>query len=271
MSTIKNTYNNAEDIPEGLESIYAKTDNGDYAVKVDGMVDKSRLDEFRDNNVNLRKEIEGFENQSSQHSTRIAEMEEAMRAVESKYSGIDLEAYAEQQQAAKALAEKELIEAGEVDKLIDSRVNEVLAAQQKELQAQKMAYEGRLESLQTDLVNYDSQLNVMLVDNELTKIAGNKGVRASALEDVLSRGREVFRVEEGQATAFGTEGRPLYAEDAVTPLSIDGWIGGLTKSAPHLFEMSSGAGAPQPISSSAPAAEPASPLDAILSGLADLK
>jgi hypothetical protein len=63
----------------------------------------------------------------------------------------------------------------------------------------------------------------------------------------------------------------MYMEDAVTPLSIDGWLEGLTGSAPHLFEMSSGAGASQPTSSPASAAEPMTTEQMILQGLGNLR
>ena len=59
--SIKNTYSNVEDIPEGMESVYTKNeDTGVYHLpEVEGFVAKDRLDEFRDNNVGLRQEIEG--------------------------------------------------------------------------------------------------------------------------------------------------------------------------------------------------------------------
>ena len=160
---------------------------------------------------------------------------------------------------------------GDVDTLINSRVDEVLAAQQKVLAEQKAMYEDQVLSLQTDLVSYDTQLNTMLVDNELTKIAADAGVRSSALEDVLSRGRSVFRVEDGKAVAFNDQGRQMYMEDAVTPVAIDGWIESLTKSAPHLFESSQGAGTPQPTSAPVKTEAPSTAHDSILAGLAALE
>jgi hypothetical protein len=111
----------------------------------------------------------------------------------------------------------------------------------------------------------------MLVDNELAKTANNQGVRASAVTDLLSRGNGIFRVENGIATAFTAEGRPMYDTDAVTPLTIDRWVEGLTTSAPHLFEMSTGAASVQATDSPAPAVEPTSGKDMILAGLAGLK
>ena len=273
MSTIKNTYDNVEDIPQGMESVYTHNeDSGKYTfnAEVEGMVSKTRLDEFRDNNVNLRKEVEGYDTRMEESAMALDKMRSDMKSMEEKFSGVDMDEWASLQAERKAMAEKELIEAGDVDKLINSRVDEVIAAKQKELHAQKEAYEHQVLSLQEDLVNYDGQLNKMLVDNEISKIASQAGVQTSALDDVLARGRSVFRVEDGQAVAFSDEGRQMYLEDAVTPLGIDGWVEGLTKSAPHLFESSQGAGTPQPTSAPVKTEANLSTHDAILAGLAGL-
>ena len=270
MSTIKNTYDNVESIPEGLESIYTKQDDGSFKVTVEGQVDKGRVDEFRDNNINLRKEIEGFEAGKIEQENSMNELKAQLDAVTDKFSGIDLDEWNSLQAERKANAEKELIEKGDVDALINSRVDEVIAAKQKELATQKSSYDAQVASLQDDLLNYDGQLNTMLVDNELTKIAADAGVRSSAMEDVLSRGRAVFRVEDGQAVAFNEAGRQMYLDDAVTPLNINSWVEGLTKSAPHLFESSVGAGTPQPTSAPVKTDASVNTHDSILAGLAAL-
>lgn len=270
MSKIKNTYNNIEDIPAGLENHYSETEAGYTFNGVDGMVDKGRLNEFRDNNIQLRKDIESRDDSISTSASELKAIQEDMAALESKFAGVDLEEWSAIQTERKAISDRELIEAGDVDKLIDSRVNEVLAAQHKELETQKLAYENQISSLQGELVSYDGQLNTMLVDNELAKVAGSQGVRASAVTDLLSRGNGIFRVENGVATAFGPEGRPMYDTDAVTPLSITRWVEGLTTAAPHLFEASTGAGMAQPTAATAPAAVAATPFDSILAGLVKL-
>ena len=269
--SIKQTYDNVADIPEGMEALYSQTDSGAYQIKeIEGMVGKGKVDEFRENNINLRKQMEGFESQNMDSENRLTDMQSQMKAMEEKYSDIDLDQWAEQQAETKRMAEKEMIEKGDVDSLINGRVDEVLAAKAKEIATMKSSYEEQLLSMQKDLASYDSQLNTMLVDNELTKVAGQHGIRASATEDLVSRGRTVFRVEDGQATAFNNEGRQMYLEDAVTPLSIDGWVEGLTKSAPHLFESSTGAAVTQPTSTPVQPDVGLNTHDSILAGLAGL-
>ena len=87
MSTIKNTYDNVEDIPQGMETIYTKNEEtGTYHLPtVEGTVSKDRLDEFRTNNVNLRKEVEGYDVKIEGYESQLEEMKVKMRAVEDKF------------------------------------------------------------------------------------------------------------------------------------------------------------------------------------------
>ena len=110
MSTLKNTYNNVEDIPEGMESIYSKQEDGSYTVSVEGQVDKGRVDEFRENNINLRKQIEGFESTQMDYEKKITDMQVSMKSVEDKFANINLDEWNDLQAERKANAEKELIE-----------------------------------------------------------------------------------------------------------------------------------------------------------------
>ncbi len=41
-------YKELESIPEGLENHYVLADDGTYKLKVEGAVEKARLDEFRE-------------------------------------------------------------------------------------------------------------------------------------------------------------------------------------------------------------------------------
>ncbi len=51
------TVQELDNVPEALRSEYVEKD-GSYHLNVEGMVDKSKLDDFRTNNVKLLKDIE---------------------------------------------------------------------------------------------------------------------------------------------------------------------------------------------------------------------
>ena len=72
--------------------------------------------------------------------------------------------------------------------------------------------------------------------------AAKSGVRAGAVEDVLLRARQVFKVVEGKAVAFDGD-RQLFGPTG-DPLTVPEYISGkLAEAAPHLFEQSQGGGA----------------------------
>lgn len=269
---IKYTYDNLESIPENMVDLYAKQEDGTYSLgEVEGLVQKTKVDEFRDNNINLRKQIEEIQSGKDESVRQAEEIRLEMEAIKRQYDGIDLEEVKALQAERKAMEEKKLIEAGEVDKLIEQRVQEVLGVKDKEAEGLKSGYEAKMKELTELALGYDAQLNEMLVDNEITRLAAEAGVRSTAVDDVLNRGRSMFEVEDGVATAKDSDGRKIYGDDAVTPLTIEGWLTKLTDSAPHLFESSKGSGSKQQHQETPGQGQDLGGTDAILAGLASLR
>jgi len=262
---IKYTYNDVSDIPEGFESLFTQDDSGVFTMsQVEGIAEKGKLDEFRENNIDLRKQIED-------HAATMANLE-------TKFSGVDLDKWKEFQEKESAMAEQqrkideqELIDKGDVDTLIQRRVDEVLAAKEKELGSLKGDHDSKVNDLQSQLMSYESQFSSLVIDRELASLSSDRGVAASAVEDVLTRGRATFKVEDGRPVAYDSDGLKMYSEDAVTPLSVGEWLDGLSEKAPHLFNKSTGAGAGQPSETPAQSREDSNATDMILAGLRTLR
>ena len=133
---IQYTYDDVADIPEGYEALYTQNDEGVFNMtQVEGVTAKGKLDEFRENNISLRQQIE--------------EKEALAADLESKFSGVNLEKWNEFQEKESAMAEQqrkideqELIDKGDVDTLIERRVQEVLAAKEKELSSMRGDHDG---------------------------------------------------------------------------------------------------------------------------------
>src|SRR6185295_7136755 len=85
-----------DEIPAELQSLYVERD-GAFVLDVDGAVDKTRVDEFRANNITL--------------ANQLAEQKR-------RFEGIDPD-------EARQLAEKQALQAGEVEKVIEGRVRTV--------------------------------------------------------------------------------------------------------------------------------------------------
>ena len=213
---MKAKYNNQDDIPSGLEQFYHE-DGGEYHLQVDGLVPKSTVDEFRNNNIKLNKELQ---------------------KVQDTLSNVDLDEYKTLKTERQQIADQELISAGKLDELLAQRTERL-----------RTDYESRFEKMQADsqadktkAQEYETQFNTMIVENQLKDAALKAGVRPEAIEDVLYRGKRVWRrtdsngieAYEGETPAYGKQGQPL---------TKDEWFEGLADQAPHLFKSSHGSGA----------------------------
>jgi len=207
---LKFVVDSLEGLDESIAGLYSKDDNsGKYTLQVSGAVDKSKLDEFRDNNVALMKSAE-----------------EAKAALE-KFKGLDVKKYRELMKAQEDLEGKKTIKASKVDAIVAERMSSMRA----ELTAANKA-------LQTDLQATQSKFESMVIDRSITDASLAHKVNSSAVSDVLLRARSVFQVKDGKLVADG-----LYGTDGVTPITPEQWVKGLQKTAPHLFMQSSGGGA----------------------------
>jgi len=172
---LKSRYKNADDIPAGLEQFYSETDDG-YELQVDGLVPKATVDEFRNNNIKLQKEL--------------GKMEKTL-------GGVDLEEYKALKAEKQKLADQELIEAGKLDELLTQRTERL-----------RTDYEAKFEAMQREAQDaigkaseYENQFNTMIVENQLKDAALRNGVRPEAIEDVLYRGKRVWKRTESNGIA----------------------------------------------------------------------
>lgn len=195
-----------EDVAEAHRGFYTQGADGAYYLNVEGAVGRERLDEFRNNNIELAQKLERFK-------------------------GIDPEKVAEILENERKIAEKKLIDAGDIDGLVNSRIA-----------AMKQDYEGQLTGLKKNYDLANRQLETLLIDNEVRAFAVKIGVAPTAVDDVLLRAKTVFKVAEGKPVAQDAEGKIMYGKDGQNALSVGEWMGGLKEQAPHLFQTSQGSG-----------------------------
>ena len=199
------------DTLDGLDAaiagLYEQGADGAYYLSVDGAVDKSKLDEFRNNNVKLLKDLE-------------------------KFKDVDPAKYQELLALAKKQEEKKLIDAGEIDKVVEQRVGEM-----------KSTYETQLQTLTQENSVAKRQLEALLIDNAVRDAAIKSGVQATAVDDVLLRAKATFQIKDGNAVPVDAQGNVVYGKDGTSPMSVVDWTSGLKKQAPHLFQGSQGGGA----------------------------
>lgn len=197
-------------VPEALRGEYTEKD-GKFHLNVDGAVPNAKLKEFRDTNIATRKELD---------------------ALKAQFDGVDVETYRTLTEQAAKVRDKRLIDSGKVDELVAERVSAMKADNDKVL--------GTITKERDGL---NGQLQGLLIDSALKDAAIKGGVTPAAVDDVLLRGRTVFKLHEGKATAFDGD-KAIYGKDS-EPLAMTEWVSGLAERAPHLFTVSSGGGSPK--------------------------
>lgn len=198
-----------DSIPEALQSAYVEKD-GAYHLDVEGMVDKSKLDDFRSNNVKLLKDLE---------------------AMQGKFKNVDLDQYNNLLQAHNDGTDKKLLDEGKIEELFEERTKRMREAHNEEL--------GKVQG-END--THRRQLEGLMIDASVRDSATKQGVAPTAMDDVILRAKTIFKLKEGQATPFDSDGNVVYASGSAEPMSVDAWVKGLTGTAPHLFSPSNGGG-----------------------------
>jgi hypothetical protein len=208
---LKYRYADKGEIPEGLSAHYTEKD-GAFVLAVDGVVEKTKLDEFRSANVALLKERDDLVK---------------------RFEGIDPDEVRKLAEEKRKLEEERQLKAGEFDKVLDQR-----------LKALKEQHTKQLESLNAEREALNSRLSTIQIDQGVVAAATKRGLRPTAIPDITARARSVFRLVDGQPRAFEPDGKTVrYGKDGVTPMTLEEWVDGQTSDAPHLFESNAGGGA----------------------------
>jgi len=195
-----------EGLDDNVKPHYEKGEDGkSYYLDVEGAVSKTKLDEFRNNNVELKRSL-------------------------SKFDGIDLNEVSELKKFKQDHKDSKLMDAGKLDSIIGEPTSNM-----------KGEYEGKISELEKNLNLTSTRLETLLIDGDIRAAA--TGIRETAIDDVLLRARQTFKLHEGTATPFDQDGNIIYGKDGTNPMSTTEWMKGLEKSAPHLFKESSGGGA----------------------------
>lgn len=220
------TFDTLDQVPEEFREA-AKQEGGKIVVNV---VLKSKLDEFRDNNIKVSTERD-------QIAAKVKALEEVV--------GEDADAFATELVELRDIAQKvkdgKLKGDDTIAKEVENRIatmkgqyEEQLKATGKETSAWKdkaLAAEGKFKRSQVGAA----------VTNAV--VAAESGVEAKALPDILERAYKVFQVQDDGSLIAKDGEVTIYGGDGSTPLTVGEWIGKLKESAPYFFKSSQGGGA----------------------------
>ncbi|MBA4148634.1 MAG: hypothetical protein H0X66_11020 [Verrucomicrobia bacterium] len=209
---LKYKFKTREEIPAEQQPFYSERD-GAWVLDAEGVVEKGKLDEFRSTNVALIKERD--------------EMKQ-------RFEGIDPDEVRNLMEEKRKL---ELVAQGhkpeEVDKIVENRVKGL-----------KADWDKQLSSVTSERDALTARLTAIQIDQGVLTTATKRGLRPTAIPDITSRARSIFKLVNGAPRAFEADGETVrYGKDGVTPMTLEEWVDMQVSEAPHLFESNTGGGA----------------------------
>ncbi len=210
------------EVPETLHGEYVADPAGGFILSLDDSSYKAKIGEFRDNNIEANKQLE------------------LLRQTAEKHKGIDPAKYLEMSKKIQDIEDKKLIDAGQIDVLVDQKAGEL----EKKYTGQLTAYEEMVAGLKTDNEKYKTQYTNYRLNDSITQAANEVGtLRQGALTDVLNRSKSIWSLNEnGVPVALNPDGSTIYEKDAVTVLTPQSWLSNLAQDSPYLFEGNTGGG-----------------------------
>src|SRR5215475_11003186 len=208
---LKFKYKAKEEVPAESQSLYVERDGG-WVLDVDGAVDKSKLDEFRTNNIAL--------------TNQLAEQKK-------RFEGIEPEEVKKLAEEKRKLEEAQQLKGGEVDKVVENRLKTAKTEWDKQFNA---------VTAERDVLN--SRLTAIQIDQEVITVATKKGLRPTAIPDITAKTHVVFRLVDKAPRAYEADDQTVrVGKDGITPMTLDEWVDQQVADAPHLFESNAGSGA----------------------------
>jgi hypothetical protein len=208
---LKFKFKSKEEIPAESQSLYVERDGG-WMLDVDGAVEKSKLDEFRANNITL--------------TNQLAEQKK-------RFEGIDPEEVKKLVEEKRKLEEAQQLKGGEVEKVVEGRMKNA-----------KTEWDKQFNAVTAERDTLNSRLTAIQIDQGVITVATKKGLKPTAIPDITARARVVFRLVDGAPRAYEADGQTVrVGKDGITPMTLDEWVDQQVADAPHLFESNAGGGA----------------------------
>jgi len=220
-----------DDVPSQFQELYTEQD-GQFVLTIDDTEYKSKVSEFRTNNIELARRLEEAETQTK----TMGDLQKQLEA----YNGLDPELAREALDLKQNLDDKQLMDAGKFEELLAQRTDRM----RSEYEGQVTALTTRVDLLNKESSTYKKQLYDHVIENSLQKaVTSVAKVRPGAMQDILSRGRSVWGLDDGGTPVpKDDKGNVMYGKDGDKALTMEEWGQGLLQDASYLFEGSVGGG-----------------------------
>lgn len=219
-------FESVDQVPEGLKEYAKEGEDGKVSVNV---VPNAKLDEFRDKNIQLSKQLEA-----------VSPVLDRVKRI----AGDDLDAFESDISGLRDIARR--VQDGELktDDQIENAVQDRIKVLKDGYDQNQKALAKELAEANQKAQTLGDRLNRTRIDKEVTAavIVPESGVRPEALPDVLQRAYTLFKVEDDQIVPKKGES-VIYGADGASPMTVSEWLVKLRDEAPHYFKGNSGGGA----------------------------
>ena len=161
-----------EKLDDGVKALY-KVSGDDFILDVEGATSKDKIDEFRTNNNNLQSQLKSFD-------------------------GIDIDKYKAMLETDRKVRDKELIDKGDFETLINERTNVL-----------KSDYEAKLLASTQELDNIKGQQNGLITRYEIEGAAHKAfsvhKIQPQAQDAVMAQIKSMFVINNGSVVAMDGE------------------------------------------------------------------
>lgn len=237
MAELKAIIDKLEDVDEALRGLYRETDDGKFVLDLSDDEIKlhpgtqplqSAMKHAKDERKTARDRVKALEDEAQE-----------LLAIAERFKDIDPEKARAALKQAQEIADKKLLDAGQIDELVAERTERMKA----DLTAKIEAAATALEASTAQVTVLSTELSDIKIFNTIREAAIKAGARSEALEDIVQRARPVWKLVDGAAVAFKAGTSDGLFGKSGEPMGIDEWVTTLTEGAPHLFKGSAGGGA----------------------------
>lgn len=222
--SLKRKVKDLNDVPEGYRTAYAKVGD-EYVLQLDDDGLAAKLSEFRDNNITLMQEK--------------ASLEKLLSSFDG-FKGMDAEQAREALDLIQKQKDNKMISEGKIEELLEQRTETMrgdFAGKTEALQAQLEKAAGQSEK-------YEGLYKSIVIDSQIQNaVSGFAVVRSGAMNDILSRAKSVWTIDENGTPVAKNGDKVLYGKDGKNPMSMAEYAQNLYADANFLFEPNSGGNA----------------------------
>lgn len=209
-------------LDEVTQKLYKKREDGKFVLDVEGMVDKDKLEEFRNNNVELQGRVDKL-----------------LKQVET-YKGIDPAKAKEALDQLQQLHDKKLLDEGKIEELFAQRTEKMKAEHSEQVKLK----DAKIAELTGEIGKVGEEKNKFILFTQLQRALENPelGFQPGVADLVKEQVFREFQYRDEKVVRVDKEGKLVYGKNG-DAVGLGEFLSEVAKERPYLVKPSSGGGA----------------------------